>query len=353
MRLRFERARCDDLKTLHPAYFSMVMATGIVAIAADLHHVPWVPSILFWLNALFLAGLLAATAARLLCYPQAFAADIRSCSRGVGFYTTVAAIAVFGTELVLQMDAVVAAAAFWIAAGVLWVVVTYGLLPVLTVKPDKPSVAEGISGGWLVSVVAPQSLAILTVLLAGSEFAGLQRPLTFLALVLWLGGGALYLWIMTLIFFRQAFVQLTPEDLTPTYWINMGAVAISTLAGATLIEHVAPSPVVASIMPFVKGFTLFFWAIATWWIPMLLVLGVWRYLIRGVPLAYNPLYWGGVFPLGMYSVATYHLTAVFKAPFLMPLSDIFMILGLVAWAAALVGLIDSRLNGVGQGQLAH
>src|SRR5262249_39599628 len=102
----------------------------------------------------------------------------------------------------------------------------------------------------------------------------------------------LYLWIITLIFFRYTFVPMAPEDLTPPYWINMGAVAISTLAGATLIEHAALSPVVVEIMPFVKGFTLFYWAIATLWIPMLLALGFWRHLIGRVPLAYDPLQWG-------------------------------------------------------------
>jgi hypothetical protein len=135
------------------------------------------------------------------------------------------------------------------------------------------------------SVVAPQSVVILTVLTAG-VFVGLERPLLFWALVLWLGGGALYLWIITLIFLRYTFVHMAPEDLA--HWINMGAVAISTLASATLIEHTALSPVVVEIVPFVKGFALFFWAIATLWIPMLLVLGVWWYLICGVPLAYDP-----------------------------------------------------------------
>jgi len=79
---------------------------------------------------------------------------------------------------------------------------------------------------------------MLTVLIsAAGILAGHERPLLFVALVLWLGGGALYLWIMTLIFFRYTFVHMAPEDLTPPYWINMGAVAISALVGATLVEH--------------------------------------------------------------------------------------------------------------------
>jgi tellurite resistance protein TehA-like permease len=345
MMLRLEHGQRDDLKTLHPAYFALVMATGIVAIAAFLHGIPVLPKVLFWLNALFLAGLTAATVMRVLRYPRAFAADIQSHSRGVGFFTTVAATAMFGTELVLLMDAAGIAAVFWIAAVALWFVTIYGVLAVLTVKPDKPSLAKGLNGGWLVSAVASQAVALLTVLISASGvLAGLERPSLFAALILWLGGGALYMWIMTLIFFRYTFVHMTPEDLAPPYWINMGAVAISALVGATLIEHTALSRDVAEIVPFVTGFTLFYWAIATWWIPMLLVLGVWRYLICSVPLAYDPLYWGGVFPLGMYSVSTYHLAKILAAPFLLPLSQLFMVVAVLAWTVTFAGLVDSRLN---------
>ena len=80
------------------------------------------------------------------------------------------------------------------------------------------------------------------------------------------------------------------------------------------------------------------------WIPLLVLLGIWRYLICGVPFAYDPLYWGGVFPLGMYSVATYHLAKILAAPFLLPLSQLFMIIAVLAWAATFAGLVDSRLN---------
>lgn len=330
---------------MHPAYFALVMATGIVALATNLHGVPGVPTVLFWLNAVFFAGLAAATAARILRYPGAIAADVRSHSRGVGFFTIAAAAGVFGNQLVLQMRAVGVALFFWVVCGVLWLVVTYGVLAVLTVQPDKPSLAAGLNGGWLVSVVATQSLSILTVLILPSGVsADLQHPLMFAALVLWLSGGALYLWLITLIFFRYTFLPMSPEDLTPPYWINMGAVAISALAGATLLEHATLSPIVTDLAPSIKGFTLFFWAIGSAWIPMLVLLGVWRYLIRRVPLTYDPLYWGGVFPLGMYSVCTYHLAKILGASFLLPLSHAFMIVAVFAWAATFAGLVDSRLS---------
>jgi len=345
MLLYFKRGRPDRLKTLHPAYFALVMATGIVAIATHLHGVPVIPTVLFWLNIVFFAGLIAATVARLRRYPRAFAADIRSHSRGVGFFTAVAALGVFGNQLVLQMQAVSLAAGCWAAAVVLWPMVLYGIFAVLTVKPDKPGLVEGLNGAWLTSVVATQSVSILTVLILPSGVgADLQQPLMFLALILWLGGGALYLWLITLIFYRYTFLPMMPEDLTPPYWINMGAVAISTLAGATLSSQSALSPVVMELATFVKGFTLFFWAIGTLWIPMLVVLGIWRYLIRGVPFTYDPLYWGGVFPLGMYSVCTYRLSEMLNVPFLLPLSRAFMIIAVAAWVATLGGLVDSRLN---------
>jgi tellurite resistance protein TehA-like permease len=342
---RFARGPRDRLETLHPGYFALVMATGIVALAARLHGVPLLPAILFWLNAGFLIVLIAATVLRIVRYPRAFAADLESHSRGMGFFTLVAACGVFGTELVIQYGAMVPAASLWVAAALLWVVVMYGVLALLTVKPEKPSLQAGINGGWLVSVVATQSLAILTLTMLGAGATpGLRQPLMFAALVLWLGGGALYLWLMTLIFFRYTFLPMAPEDLTPPYWINMGAVAISTLAGTALLEYRAMSPTVAALVPFVEGLTLFFWAIGSWWIPMLVVLGVWRYLIRGVAFAYDPLYWGGVFPLGMYSVATGHLAKDAAAPFLMSLSKTFMAIAVVAWTATFVGMVDSLLS---------
>lgn len=339
MRLRFQHGRADDLETLHPAYFAMVVATSIVAIAAMLNGIPALPTILFGLNACF---------SSYLSLRQAFAsADIRMLSSpmytvtAVGlFFTIVAASGVFGSQLVLQMGAQHLALFFWILTAALWFVVTYGVVAVLMVKADKPSLADRISGGWLVIVVATQSVFILTVLILP---AGLPAPLMFAALILWLGGGVLYLWLMTLSFFRYTFLPMSAEDLTPPYWINMGAVAISTLVGATLLQESALSPTVTEVVPFVKGFTLFFWTIGSWWILILLVLGVWRYLICGVPLAYDPLYWAASSHSGRILYLR-TLAKVLNASYLMRLSVAFMILAIAAWIATFGGLVDTRLH---------
>lgn len=342
MRLVFRRGAHDTLENLHPAYFALVMATGIVAIALHLRGFDGVAEVLLGLNVLFLMGLIVATIARAVRYPRAFVADLSSHSRGVGFFTAVAATGMFGNQLLLQEHAPYLAAVLWVITVVLWVFVTYGIFAALTVKWHKPSLDGGLNGGWLVSVVATQAVSILTVLMLEAGFAApYQQVLMFVALVFWFGAGALYGWLMTLIFYRYTFKRLLPADMTPPYWINMGAVAISTLAGTTIWSQAAMSPIITELVPFIKGVTISYWAIGSWWIPMLIVLGFWRYLIRRTPVSYDPLYWGGVFPLGMYSVCTYRLAELLPAPFLMPLSTAFMYVSVVAWAVVLVGMVIS------------
>ena len=210
---------------------------------------------------------------------------------------------------------------------------TYAIFAAFTIKEHKPTLDEGISGCRLLAVVATQSIAVLGALLAPHIAQPYRLEMNFLALSMWLWGGMLYIWMMSLIFYRYTFFRLASGDLSPPYWINIRAMAISTLAGSLLIINVPDAPFLLSLLPFLKGFTVFYWATGTWWIPMLLVLGLWRHVYKRFPFKYDPLYWGAVFPLGMYATSTREMMLAMGFGFLDFLPRIFLYAAFLAWSA--------------------
>jgi tellurite resistance protein TehA-like permease len=326
------------MKHLSPAYFALVMATGVVSIAAWDFRLIILAAALFAFNLIAYAVLACLTILRAIRYPQLLLADMIDHRLGPGFFTAVAGSCILGTQFLLITHNLAVATAFLVIGIALWTGLTYTIFTALTVKREKPPLEQGLTGAWLIAVVATQSVAVLAALIAREWPQPLRLELNFFALSMWLWGGMLYIWIISLIFYRYTFFTFSPSDLTPPYWINMGAMAISTLAGARLVENTADAPFLASLLPFLKGFTVFYWATGTWWIPMLLALGVWRHLIQRFPLRYDPLYWGAVFPLGMYTVATKQMAAALDLPFLTPLPPIAFVAALAAWTLTCIGL---------------
>ena len=326
------------MRHLPPAYFALVMATGIVSIAAWDFALRSLAVALYAFNLLAFGVLAGLTIARALRYPRLMFADMTDHRLGPGFFTTVAASCILGTQTLLMTRDLTAASLFLALGITLWIGLTYTIFTAFTIKRDKPPLAEGITGAWLIAVVATQSIAVLASLIARDWPQPHRLELNFFALSMWLWGGMFYIWIISLIFYRYSFFAFSPGDLTPPYWINMGAMAISTLAGARLVQNTPDAPFLASLLPFLKGFTVFYWATGTWWIPMLLVLGVWRHVIQRFPLRYDPLYWGAVFPLGMYAVATREMAAALDLPFLAPLPVAAFVAALAAWSLAFAGL---------------
>ncbi len=304
----------SPITDLHPASFALVMATGIVSVAAQLRGMPAIAASLLSANIGFYVVLWIMTLLRVVHYRDKFVADLFDHNRCVGFFTLIAATCVLGNQFVVVVDRPVIAVRLWFLGILLWAVITYTIFTILTVKTNKPALGEGLNGAWLVTVVAAQSVSALGALIANQFQA--REVVYFFALAMWLGGGMLYIWIIALIFYRYTFLPLDPRQLAPPYWINMGAMAISTLAGTVLISSASDSHLLTELLPFLKGLTLLFWATATWWIPLLLSLGVWRHVVRKVPLTYDIVYWSAVFPLGMYTACTHRLTGAIVRLFL-------------------------------------
>src|SRR6185437_10876412 len=215
------RLLANGVQVLQPAYFALVMATGIVAIAAYLDGLDRIGRALTWLNGLAFVVLWLMTLARLIFYPRDAFRDLMDHSRGVGFFTAAAGTAVLGAEMVVVFGRYRAAFVLWFFAALLWLLLTYVIFTAFTVKQQKPTLAEGINGGWLLAVVATEAVSQLATLLSGS--AGRQEQFLFIALCLWLCGGMLYIWMISLIFYRYTFFVFSSSDLMPPYWINMGA----------------------------------------------------------------------------------------------------------------------------------
>jgi len=331
---------------LPPAYFALVMSTGIVSIACHLSGFQFLALSLFWLNVGFYVILWQLSFIRLIFYYSELLADFRSYSRGFGFLTIVAGTCILGNQFIILMGSPRIAVGLLCFGTALWLWFIYGLLTSLTIKGDKPSLDEGINGIWLMVTVSTQSVSIL-ICLVSSHCPAQRELLQFASFCLFLVGGLFYFLIITLIFYRVIFLPLGPRDLTPPYWISMGAAAIGTLTGATLTAHSQGSPFLQQVHQFLVGCTVLFWSVATWWIPLLLILGIWRHFIGKINLSYSHQYWGMVFPLGMYTVCTVRLSEITQLPIFMEISHYFIYAALTAWLLTFAGLIRSLLRSLG------
>ena len=277
---------------------------------------------------------------RVVLYPKNFMDDIKDLAKSPGFLTYVAGTCVLGTQFVVIASNFAIASILFYIGSIAWLILIYTVFTVFTVKKDKPPINKAISGVWLLIIVSTQSVSILASQLT-SHIPFANDLVSFFALAMFLCGCMFYIIIITLIVYRMSFFEMHAEEFAPAYWINMGAVAISTLAGSSIIMNAHQWSFIGEITPFLKGFTLFFWAIGTWWIPLIVILGIWRHVFKQLPLKYHPQYWGMIFPMGMYTACTIKLSQALELPFLMMIPTFFIYIALVAWAIAAFGMFYS------------
>ncbi|HZT25441.1 MAG TPA: tellurite resistance/C4-dicarboxylate transporter family protein [Pseudolabrys sp.] len=324
-----------EIDTLYPGSFALVMATGIISNAFFFDGDHAVADALLILNLAAFCWLVAATLVRIIRKSPAVWADLIDPRTVFAFFTIVAAADVLGAALKLHGYGGLALA-LWLGALALWFVLIYFSFGVL-IFLNTAHRANIVHGGWLIAIVGTESLVILGTAVAPS-LGGLGTASFVLIHMLWGIGLALYGIFVTLFASRIFFLDFEPEDITPLLWVVMGAAAISTNAGSTLILSDSGLPFLRSMRPFIDGVTLIAWAWATWWIPLLILLGIWKHGVCRIPIAYSPTLWSLVFPLGMYALATLRLSLAGDFPPLAALSRAMVWIALAVWAATALAL---------------
>jgi tellurite resistance protein TehA-like permease len=331
------------IATLFPGYFALVMATGIISVASEQQGIHWLAAILYGIAATGYVVLWVLLATRIIRYPRLFFSDATDHAKGFAFLTTVAGTNVLGSASGVVLGWWDLAWVLWWASLPMYAILLYITLIAVVIDSDKPGLAGGINGTWFLLIVSTQSVAVLGALLL------VRHPndlLAFVVVAMFTLGLAVYLIVMTMVFLRWTFDPLDPTEASPPAWIAAGAVAISVLAGSNILLAADVSARIARLAPFVEGMTMLAWSTATFWFPLMVAIGVWRHLVRHLPVRYHPSYWALVFPIGMYGAATYRMRDAIELGSLAWLPQVTLAGALIAWSATFAGLVHTLATGL-------
>ncbi|GEL18070.1 tellurite resistance/C4-dicarboxylate transporter family protein [Pseudonocardia asaccharolytica] len=322
--------------TLDPGYFALVMATGIVSVGVGNLGLGTLSAILMWLAVACYAVLVVLSCWRWIAFRANVLADFSDPRRGFGFFTFVAGTDVLGARLLADGHHGVALGLL-ACGGLAWLVLGYVVPWTAVLSRTKRPVVAGANGTWFVWVVASQSVAVLAAALQPIVGFG-TRELALLAFGSWSVGIFLYGAAGVFVAARLMLYPVGPSDLTPPYWVAMGATAITVLSGSQIVQML-DTPAVEVTRGLVAGLSVVFWSVGTWLIPPLVAAGWWRHITHRVPLRYDSALWSIVFPLGMYGVAGYDIGQADLLPIVQAIGQHETWVALAAWAAAFLAMI--------------
>lgn len=295
----WRRAVTGAAEDLSPGAFAFVMATGIVSTGLAERGATGSSTVLLWIAVVGYVVLLGAYLWRLVRRWERVRADLAG-PQAFAFLTLVAASDVLAGRLIPDRH-YGAAGALTVIGVAGWLLLGYAV-PLLLTCSGRALPLRRVNGTWFIWVVGTQSVAVAAASLA--PHAG-GRALGGLASACWAVGLLQYLLVAGLMLARFLLEPVEPAELAPPYWVFMGAVAITVLAGARVFRL----PPGDSLLPgqFVLSVSTVAWSFCGWLIPFLIGLGVWRHVLRRVPLRYETSLWSMAFPVGMFGVATREL----------------------------------------------
>ena len=338
------RARLGGyLRALPLGSYGFVMATGIVAVG--LHHiglgaVSWTMTAV---AAVAYVLLVVANATRLLRWPRLVALDLRNPGRSFGSFTFIAGTNVLGVALAEHGHGL-PALILLIVSVVAGVALGY-VVPWLAVLGGPTPPLKHVDGSWFVWVVAAQSIAVLATTLA-PVFPEWARGLSTIAVLGWSSGTVLYFVVAALVVVRLASQPVGPADMNQSYWVTMGAMAITVVGGSQIVSlPPESSPMVTATQGLIAGVGVIMWSFASALIPALLAIGYWRHIVHRIPLHYSTAQWSMVFPLGMYAVAGIQLGEADSLPLTASVGADWVWVGVLAWSLTLATMLISVSKG--------
>ena len=325
----------EQVKNFPPPYFSVAMATGILALGANLVNLDLVRDFMFVLTISIYLLLVLLYVVRCLWFFPKVKMDLAMHMKGPGFLTFVVATNILGIDFV-QIGKNYLIAQFLLGLGMIsWLIILYSFLLGTSLKSRKPPVMKAVSGSWLLVVVSTQSIVILTGFVEKS-LPSLTWLLDF-SLMLWLLGLLLYIILVTLVLYRLVFLSIKPEKISPSFWLDAGAAAAVAFAGATILNSAPAGHDIAQHSSVIKVLILMGWIAAFWWLVLLVLQEIWRHIKVG--FSYSVGYWSLAFPLGIFAVASKKMSQMFSFPVLNDIGNIFIYVGLVLWVFVFVSMI--------------
>ena len=316
------------------------MATGIVAVGCGQRGWHVLSVVLIVLTAVEYAVLVLLNLWRLIAYRTEVMADLHDSRKAFLFFTFVAGTNVLAVGLVGRLPLAVSVVLLGVAS-IAWIALGYTVPWIAVLSRDERPVIAEANGTWFIWVVASQSVTVAAATLE-PQVDEARHGLAVIAVLAWSVGVVLYVASAVFVSLRLMLYPLDPEELDPPYWVSMGAVAITVVAGARIVE-MASAPMVDAVRGLVAGLVVVFWCFATWLIPVLVAVGVWRHRVKKVPLHFEPTWWSIVFPLGMYAVAGMYLGRADDLPIVAWIGEAWMWVAVGAWLIAFVGMVRSRL----------
>lgn len=315
--------------------FSVVMATGILSVAAAAGGYRYLSYTLTALATAVFTALVALVAWRVTSRAQPSLGNLRDPTHVSGLYTFVAACDVLDASF--YRGALALAVALGMAALAGWLVLAPTMWRAVRSR-SLPELRRQARGRWLLAAVGTHSLAVTAAHLATVTAGTVVRVLLLAALTWWVLGVLVYLSVTMVILWGALANPLSPRDVTPDSWILMGGLAIAAFAGGELLAAgVSPaSPWLAGSM---VPTTLAVWIAGSVWIPALVAAEAWAGWGRRLP-GYQRPRWATVFPLGMYAAATYSLASGLGGrPALETVAHAAFGVALAVWCLTTVGLL--------------